>query len=281
MISQRECHLVEVPREDGRMLYGAFYPSSGATAILHLHGKGGNFTSGPSRFVPIKDAAGRLAHLSLNMACHDLGYTRYDVPWQEPGEGDVAVGGGMWENISEGPIDVRAGIGWLEAKGFTRVILSGHSAGGFYAAQYGALHDSRVVGRIFMSPVISERLLTTWFDGESGLDSALEEARSLVAQGAGHRILGMAWWYYGISATSLLERAQEPRDAFLSLARQSSSPVLFVIGGRETRRPAWEGVFEALPGEDKRLEVLEGSEHNYLGAEDLVTQEALDFAAAL
>jgi pimeloyl-ACP methyl ester carboxylesterase len=261
-------------------LAAAWYPPASdetTVALLHLHGKGGNFYTGPALFLPQLDTSGELAHLALNMRSHDLGYTRYDVPMPDAHEGAIAVGGGMWERMSDGCPDVLAGMRWLRERGYSRVFLVGHSSGGYYAAQACAARADEPAGAVLLSTVIShKRHLSQWFP-DGGLEAAVAQATELVEAGEGRRLLPVAGWYYAISAASLLERLAEPDGIFERFLAATRGPVMFACGERETRVPYWRALYEALPPDRAHWLVLPGASHDYLGSESTLADEVLGF----
>jgi pimeloyl-ACP methyl ester carboxylesterase len=279
----REGRLVHVRLDDDSAspLAGAWYPAAdggGDVALLHLHGKGGNFYSGAGLFIPSHDQALEYPHLSLNMRCHDLGYTRYDVPMPDAHEGIMAVGGGMWERMADGCADVLAGARWLHEHGYPKVCLVGHSSGAYYALQACAERHEGLAGVVLLSSVIShKRHLASWFpDGQ--VDAAIEHAEKLVAQGEGHRLLLTEGWYYAISAASLLERIAEPDGLFARMLAACDVPVMFAAGEEERRVPQWRALYDAMPAADsKEWLVLAGATHDYLGSEQELTDSVLAF----
>ena len=276
----RRGELVHVDADGGQALAAAWYPPVTGTdrALLHLHGKGGNFYTGPGLFIPARDERAEVGHLSLNMRCHDLGYTRYDVPMPDAKEGHIEVAGGMWERLADGHLDVLAGLRWLRERGFGKIFLVGHSSGAYYGLETASEHDHDVAGVVLLSTVISyKRHLHAWFPG--GLDVAVEHARRLVRRGEGHRLLPIDGWYYAISADSLLERVEQPDDAFERLLAHNETPVMFVCGDTEKRLAQWRALYDGLDTEAKRWLALPGASHDYLGSEALLTGEVLRFAS--
>ena len=280
----REARLVDVPGPSGRALVGAFYANrqEREAAILYLHGKGGNFYSGPGRVIPSHDRTGRFAHLAINMRCHDLGYTDYDTVMPDPKHGHVQVGGGMWERIADGHLDVAAAVAWLRTRGHERIVICGHSSGGYYAAQYGSRPDAAAVGRVLISPVLShKRHLRNWFESTGGVDTVTAKAHRLVAAGQGHRLLPIDSWYYAISAQSLVERTEEGDDAFTDYLTASSCPTLLIAGSRESRIPAWQTALDSCNGSQHRMAVIEGADHSFTTHPDVLTDMVLSFAASV
>jgi len=238
----------------------------GDVAVVHLHGKGSSFLGAPGRVVAprIPD----VTHLVLNMRFHDLAYTRTEVPSEDFTVGRVPVGGGFWESIADGHRDVAAAVAFLRERGASKVVVSGHSSGGFYTADYAA-RDTGLAGRILLSPLTSNRTaLPVWFPEKGALDAALQQARDMVADGRGHHLIPLRAWYYAISARSLLERAAEPEGVWLEAMNRSSTPVLMAWGGSESRDALWRDLYAALDVEDKQQVVIKGAEHHFVGHED-------------
>lgn len=271
--------IVDLDTDDGvRLTALVQHPAEAPWAgVVHLHGKGGRATTGPGRFLPRLGVGRGIVHLALDMRCSGLGYTRYDVPSADFSGGEVPVAGGWWERIADGHRDVAAAVAHLRAAGCPRVFVAGHSSGGFYAADYAA-RDPDVAGRIFLSPLLSNRTaLPVWFPEPGAQEAALARARALVAEDRGHHVIPLRAWYYGISAASLLERAAEPEDAWDRAVAASSAPVLLLWGGAESRDAAWRRAFDAVPAEDKRMVVIPGAEHHFVGAERQVADAVRAF----
>lgn len=259
---------------------GPEHPRSGL-GVLYLHGKGGNFYTGPGRFLSIGLADQDCLHLSMNMRCHDIGYTRYDMESPDIFVGGALCDGGAWERTAEGWKDIDAGITYLLEQGCTRVVLAGHSSGGLYTGVY---EDPRavVVGRVFLSPLLTSRTaFRVWFQSQEERDEVRARAEEMVAAGLGERLVPLPVWYYAISARSLLERVAEPDDYFEKGLRAWTSPVLAVWGEAESRVADWKDVFGALRDRPCRMVGIPGAGHHYAGSEDLVVQAVREFLTGL
>lgn len=273
------CRLVSVTSADGRVLHGGLYEPrhDPIAAVLHLHGKGGNFYSGPSRFVPEHLPEAPIRHLALNLRSHDLAYTRDDIPYRDFESGSTEVDGGYWEDLETGALDIGAGLDFLADLGDVPLFLSGHSAGGFYAAMQSA-SDSRVAGQVLMSSVIdNKRALPFWFPQPSELRETCERARGLVESGQGRTLIPLARWYYAISATTLLQRAAEPNRRWSDAVARTEAATLILWGDLETRAALWDTVYEELPTRRKRRAAIPGCGHDYLGRERTVAEEVARF----
>lgn len=289
MVSDDRVELLTVRNAADVPLDGVLWmPARGVepvAAMVHLHAKGGNFYTGPGRFIPEHSRELPIAHLALNMRCHDLGTTRGDLPsgdlFGDPapfGRG-AKVDGGMWERIGEGCLDVEAAVALLRGRGLRRIFLAGHSSGGFYAAQ-GAALDPAIAGRVLLSPLTGNRTaLPQWFADEAELEATLERARAMVAEGRGEQLIPLKDWYYGIAARALLERAAEPDGLWDGWMAASSAPVLLLSGEHESRGPMWDAALEALPlpAEQRARVVIAGAEHHYIGYERAVADAVTRF----
>jgi pimeloyl-ACP methyl ester carboxylesterase len=279
LIALPSLRVVDVQAADGRRLDGLLGCPPGAVvaSVVVLHGKGGNCMSGPSR-VLLEGLSDAFRVLSLNMRCHDLAYTRQDLPGVDFHAGDPSLpDGGAWEDLAAGPLDVAAGVGFLRDAGPEPVFVAGHSSGGFHAAQYAA-SDGALAGRVLLSPLLSNRRpLAHWFPSAEQEASALRTAQLMVDQGKGDLLLPLDAWYYAISARSLLERAAEPPGTWLDAVNRSTVPTLMLWGGAESRAGEWAETFERIEAPDRRPVILPGAEHNYIGHEEALVAAVGEF----
>ncbi|MBO0875357.1 MAG: alpha/beta fold hydrolase [Pseudonocardia sp.] len=276
-----ESAFVEIETDDGRRLAGLRYDPLGATpvaSLLHIHGKGGNFYTGPGRFIPVIRRSDPVAQLSINMRCHDLGYTREDVPYGDFAEGGARVDGGMWEDLDVGWRDLDAGVRHLQSLYDAPVFVTGHSSGGFYLADY-ASRRPEIAGRILLSPLFNnKRPFPHWFGGPDEVAKAVRRAEELVAEGRGDYLIPLPVWFYGISARSLVQRAAEADDIWASKMSASESPILCVVGGKETRVEEWRALIDQFPATRKEFVVVDGADHLYGGSEEFVADTVVTFA---
>jgi len=282
MNNNHTLELRHIRTEDGRTLDAAHYRSGlshdKSVAIVHVHGKGGNFYSGPGRFLPANMEDDGIDHLSINMRFHDLGYTRNDY---EGGE-TTAFGtdGGMWECIVDGKKDIRASVALLKAEGYSHIFLSGHSAGGFYVGEYGALDDG-IAGRILLSPLQDHRfVLDLWFPEDGQLDAALERAHEMVSQGRGHHLIPVEGWFYAISATTLIERAGQQDGVWLRALNASDSPLLMAWGTLESRHDLWTDMFDQIETPNKVKLAIEECDHRFIDYERELAAAVREFVNA-
>ncbi|MGH8869713.1 MAG: alpha/beta hydrolase family protein [Actinomycetes bacterium] len=262
--------LVDVPAADGHPLQGLLYPlpepGRAEAAVLHVHGKGGNFYSGPPRTLPPLLAPDRFVHLSLNLRCHDLAYSLLGDS-TDLGADARTASGGMWERLDDGPVDVRGGVHWLRERTGLPVHVVAHSAGGYFVGDWSPEADE-VASRVLLSPLTSVRFpLSVWFGGDDEVAAARAQAEELVRAGHGHHLLTLPTWYFAISAESFLERLDEREDRWLHGCNASPVPLMLVWGGAEGRAPLWRALYDRMTVPDRSSLELPGAGHEYRGHE--------------
>jgi hypothetical protein len=257
-------------------------PSSRRVAVLHIHGRGSNFYTRPGSTILAGFPDPGVAHLSLNLRGHDLAYT--DIPWRgaDPGrQEDYEVAGAMWERTVDSAADIGIGVRALRERGYSHVFVAAHSAGALALATYAA-REHGLAGRVLLSPLTSGKgSVARWFGDERGVEEAATRARQMVAQGRGHLLIPVDQWYYAISATSLLDRVDEPDDVWRRAMEADHSPCLMVWGTAESRAAGWQQAYEGLNLPTKRAVPIPGAGHYYVGFEDQVTRAVADFVAAV
>lgn len=256
--------LVELRRGDGHLLDALWYDGVDSNfGVLHVHGKGSSILNSPSRFLP--PLLPGVAHLAINMRCHDLAYT--------VGTDDFAVDGGMWEDLSIGHLDLAAGVAHLRERGVEHVVVCGHSSGGYYAVDL-MPRDHGIAGWILLSPLTTNKNpFAWWWPDPADLRRARRQAAAMVAAGRGRDLIPVPGWFHAISAGSLLQRFEEPDDLWLTNVRQAVAPVLMVWGDAEPRHGLWQQLSTRFTGPRDRNRVLASAGHYYQGHERALAEE--------
>jgi pimeloyl-ACP methyl ester carboxylesterase len=278
-LRRRPAELVGLRTADGWDLDGLLYRSAGGVqeaaadplVVLHLHGKGANMLQVTARFLP--ELLPEAAHFALNMRCHDLAHNtdRADRP----------VAGGMYERLDDGQPDIAAAVAFLQAEGYRRIVLAGHSSGGYYAGVYRGA-PGEIAGRVLLSPLTTNRTaLGWWFPGAGELEDALAEAGRLVTAGRADALINLPGWYWAISARSLLERAAQSDSRWIDAVNADASPVLVLWGEAEDRDAEWRQRFDEIAAPVKQMSVVAGSDHWYRGHEDAVAELCAEFLREL
>lgn len=278
--------IVDARTGDGDRVELATYPAEPPgeveLGLVHVHGKGGNFYSLPFRPLAPRLAVPGAVHVSVNMRAHDLGYTRTDVVSADSVvEPDVAVGGGMWEDLTLGVHDIDAAVEHARGLGARQIVLVGHSAGGFYAADYVARRPG-VAGVVMLSPLTSNTTnLAMWFPGPGEQAEAIARAQALVDAGRGHHLVPIGAWYYAVSARTLLQRVSEPDGVWSRNLEQGGVPVQVQWGTAESRGPLFQRLVDELRLDVKEAVPIPECDHNYVGFEDVAAAHARAFIARL
>lgn len=246
--------------------------SPARASVLWIHGGARNFYY-PS-YLPIGRALAVRGHafVSGNTRGHDVGAI---VRWDEARDRPV-LGGAAWERFDESALDLAAWLGRLGELGYRRVVLAGHSAGGWKVAHYQAGHqDPRVAGLVLASTPVSPP------DLRRHPSDLLALAERMVAQGRGDVLLPPERLGDPQSAAALLGMRELDLDLYglgsaEALLARVGCPILawFGTAADEERigsAAALEAARRALPAATRLdVQLIEGANHMYNGHEDVV-----------
>ena len=174
--------LVEVRTSDGVTLNGALaeplVPAAGVPrfdAALMLHGAAATFYDGFYRNFSAALVERGVATLRANNRGHDV---------VNRGDGRGRFLGVALEAIDDCGLDIRAWLDLLEARGYRRLLLFGHSLGAIKAAYYLATESApRVGGCILASPPRFNTELMLANERGAEFAATIAEARNEVAAG--------------------------------------------------------------------------------------------------
>lgn len=268
--------IVEVTTPDGLRLHGALYeapaPNSAIKpfdAVLLLHGAGGNFY-GSTLFgglLPTFRQLG-LAVLCVNTRGHDSVSTAGTV------KGPRMIGA-AFETVEECRHDITAWIDFLAMRGYSQLVLAGHSLGAVKAI-YSLAHESRpeVHSLVAISP---PRLSHSRFAAGLESDQFLKEfaeAERHVAAGHVEALMSVRFPIpYLVTAAGYIDKyGRDERYNILKHVPQVACPMLFTFGTIELRRgSAFQGLPEDLntlaeQGADLKVAVIGGADHFYTAA---------------
>ena len=144
--------LIRITAADGMELDGAFFapetdvaPAGPIDAAMVIHGSGRNFYTPATANMANDLRNAGYAALTLNTRGHD-------TVWVDRQTG--VAEGNAYEILDNGRQDLRAGIDYLEARGYRRIAILGQSMGAVKVAYYGAVeNDPRVAAVVPISPV--------------------------------------------------------------------------------------------------------------------------------
>lgn len=262
--------LVCLPTE-GIPLDGLWYPPPSAprSAVMLMHGNGGNFYSGPVRFLPRHLVPRGFACFAFNRRGHDTLTTRTREP-----EGNA------FQTAEQAMADNVTARGFVAARGFGSPIVIGHSNGGLYAARHAA-DNPGIRALVLLSahrggPEMLIRASALGLLAAGRRAELAARARELVAAGQPDALMLMPGWWYVTSAASYLDMERNvPR--LLEAAPGISCPVLYLRGELEDRDlyPAEDFAAHAAGPVDVRI--IPGSDHFYTGLEDQVGRMVADW----
>lgn len=154
--------LVEITTKDGLIHQGVYVepPKKSKTAILFVHGLTSAFYHNLKLQSVLIEASGKkgIGYAAFNNRGHDFITSTYVVDKTSPkGKRHITIGAGV-EDFSLCIDDIDAGVSFLKEKGYSSIILIGHSTGANKVCYYiGIKKDHQVTGVVLASP-ISDRL---------------------------------------------------------------------------------------------------------------------------
>jgi pimeloyl-ACP methyl ester carboxylesterase len=203
-------------------------------AVLCLHGVGANFYSS-GLFEKIGPA---LSKLGINvLLANTRGHDWYYSQWIG---GSFRQFGAAYEVVAECCEDVRTWLEFLRRRGWSRVLLTGHSLGAIKSV-YAVTHEPEfdVAGLIALSP---PRLSYAAFehspDASPEFLGSIRTAQKLVAEGRGNELFWARHPFNAqISAGSYLDKyGPAERYNIYPLLDRLPCPALFTFGSRNWNR---------------------------------------------
>ena len=277
--------LISVVNQDGLALDGAFYAPSGEPvpgpmdAMLLIHGSRGNFCDPATKSMAEDISVKGIACLALNTNAHD-------TLWYHPPSDSYK--GNAFEILEETMSDLRAGIDYLERRGYRAIGLLGHSMGAVRVAYYVATQDdARVAAVVPVSPV---RLSCSHYlqsvDAEE-FRANLETARRLVSEGQPGAVFRVNFPIpQFFSAASYLDKhGSEEKYNLVNLAHRIRVPILALSGSRETHTRlegmAHDLIKAAVNSPESTAIVIDEGEHSLVNRTGEASEAVLRWLATL
>ena len=186
-------------------------------------------------------------------------------------------GGSYWGLASKQSIDIAAWVEVASLRGYRRVVIVGHSAGGPAVRRYQVeRNDPRVIGIVMASVGLGPA-------PPRADPTVLKVASQMVADGRGQELLANP----RISAATYVDYAQAPVDIWDFYGRETSTsnpaigrlrcPLLVWFGSTDVGNAADLERLKALiarHGGPSRvdMQVIEGADHNYTGHEPQIAR---------
>lgn len=262
--------LVSLPTGDVP-LDGLWYspPSAPRSAVMLMHGNGGNFYSGPVRFLPGHLVPRGFACFAFNRRGHETLTTRTRVP---EGNAFQTAGQAIADNVTA--------RGFVADRGFPAPVVIGHSNGGLYAARHVA-DNPGVRALVLLSahcggPEMLTRASALGLLAADQHAQLAARARELVAAGQPDALMLMPGWWYVTSAASYIDMERNvPR--LLAAAAGIRCPVLYLRGELEDEDLYPAEAFAAHAAGPVDVRVIPRSDHFYTGHEDQVGRLVADW----
>jgi len=289
-------YLVETTTRDKLIHQGIFYrpENPGKKALLWVHGLTSTFYGSifPYETLVSQCEKNGLGFAAFNNRGHD-GITSIKKEDHRKTTGYHQINGGAgFEIFKETIYDIDAGISFLIRRGFTQIILLGHSTGANKVCYYaGSEKDKRVVGVILASPT-SDRLNQK---DKTKLAKDLQYMQELVNKGQGNELqIGLSFFpmtpkrYLSLFTPNSLEDQFDygdprPRMKYFSKIKQ---PLLVILGSFDESldRPAKEviNVFDSYQNSSSyKSVIIKDATHGYTGKEKEFVQHLFDWITSL
>jgi len=228
------------PKNPGHKLTSTKAPAG--RAILWVHGLTGRFYGDVTLmnlFAKYCSKQG-VGFASFNTRGHDVIASISTIDPSDPsGQGHRMIGAG-YESFKECVFDIDAAVSFLVSKGFSEVIIVGHSTGANKACYYAATQKDGCVSGVVLAGPISDRC-SPQTDKEAYKHN-LTTITSLRSEGKGEALLTNVSWFPATAdrAFSLIAPNTE-EDVFnygdtanvLSLYAKITKPMLVVFSGND------------------------------------------------
>ena len=277
--------LISVVNQEGLVLDGAFYAPSGdpapvpIDAMLLIHGSRGNFCD-PATKSMAEDLS------VMGIACLALNTNSHDTLWYHPPSDSYK--GNAFEILGNTVSDLRAGIDYLEQRGYRAIGLLGHSMGAVRVAYYTATQDDQRIAAVV--PVSPVRLSCSHYLQSVNADefrANLETARRLVSEGQPDAVFRVNFPIpQFFSAASYLDKhGPEEKYNLVNLADRIRVPILVLSGSRETHtrleRMAQDLAKAAVNSPRSTAIIIDEGEHSLVNRTGDASKTVLQWLATL
>lgn len=236
----KQFFMSEIKTSDGLLHQGIYTEpvKKGTRAILWMHGLSAAFYNDYQLYEVIADAcnAEGWGFAIFNNRGHDLiaGIRKYDGT--QPNGYSYYPGGAGNEVFEECIFDINAGIDFLIQKGFTEIVLVGHSTGANKVCYYAATQQNPRVAGIILAGPLCDRL------GTKTTDRQMREMKQKIKDGKGDELL-FGYHFFPITPKRFVSLF-EPRtaeDVFdygdarptMTVFSKIQLPLLVLIGGAD------------------------------------------------
>lgn len=277
--------LVRFTTEDGLTLEGLLFTPKAVTKniIIHVHGSAGNFYENVfvDTFAKRYTEAG-YAFFAFNT--RGAGFQR-EYSKLVNGKKQHVLAGMLHEIFEECVFDIDGAINYSKTKGFSNVVISGHSLGCNKVVWYAI--EKKFKGKlILLAPCDLARE-----NNEEQL-TMREKARLLISQNKGLETIPNFWGKWNISALTLISVWSDNVNADMFRYRdgilvkklsQLNSDIIIQIGTldqciiQSDKQECVDYLYRAMPNANITSNLIDGVRHHYTGKENEVMDNILNW----
>ena len=267
-------------------LQGWLSKQDGETAVLHVHGMGGN---GYENYF-----------LDDMRAMYDkLGITFFSIDSRGRGiisdfrKGDGwKHAGSCFEIFEESVYDVEGAIEYLRALGFKKFILQGHSLGCSKVVNYILMKQPSDIEKIVL---LAPTDMVAWAGADPDHEQNLAKAKQLLADDKGEELVGAQCWPLDktpLSAQAYVSKSDNEAPVDIYSVRTDgeapigkvTQPMLIPYGTDDIgithpfgSMDVYEKRLNKVKNPNTKLAVIDGAEHSFRGYENELTTMVVDF----
>lgn len=265
------------------------------TIVIHHHGMEGNFYE--NTFIPFMAEAytsAGIAFMTYNNRGHDY---ICDLKMDTPDGVKSIKGGTAFEKISDNAMDIEGAVKYCESRGYTKIILQGHSSGANKIVYAIAEKKINVYATILFSPCDDFGLYASETSSEE-IRKYRELAQRMIAEGKEEEFMPRGA-YMGtlISARTYLECSEEGSAIDVFPYRDEKNPFayfskvetpIFVSFGTNGDYLLQEFSYAEELLNSKKAEaaeisfnLIDGAAHNYRNYEQELSDKIVDWICSL
>lgn len=277
---------VRFKASDDVELQGWLSRQEGETALLHVHGMGGNGYE--NSFVD-----------NLREVYMEQGIAFFTIDTR--GRGIISDfrqadgwkhAGSCFEIFEESVYDIEGAIAYLQSQGYLKIILQGHSLGCSKVVNYIiSKNPSNIEKVILLAPTD----MIAWANSDPDHERNLIKAKQLLAEGKGEELVGAQCWPLDktpLSAQAYLSKSDKGRAVDIYSSRDNGDapisevkqPMLIPYGTDDIgithpfgSMNAFSERLNKIKNPNTRLAVIDGSAHSFRGYEDKLANRVSDF----
>ncbi len=275
-----EVEFVRFNATDSVELQGWLSRRDGDTAVLHVHGMGGNgYQNNFLDYLRNMYVKAGITFFSFdNRGRGIMSDFRQGDGWK--------LAGSCFEIFDESLHDIAGAVDYLKSQGFTKFILQGHSLGCSKAVNYILANEpTNVIKVILLAPTD----MVAWANADPAHDQNLTKAKQLLAEGKGEELVDAQCWPLDktpLSAQAYVSKSKAGTPVDIYSTRKDgkapigcvAQPMLILYGTDDVgitypfgSMNAYKGKVDQVKNSNTELEIIEGAPHSFRGFENELT----------